>query len=111
MQPEPVPQSRSDAEIHTRIRALLDKLGVEPPAPDADLLEAGLLDSLGLIDLLAALELEFDFEIDLEEIDLEHFCTLDAMSAFVAARAPAPETGEGGPRLVDTSGAAASPGA
>lgn len=36
---------------------LCDACGLEtPPAPDEDLLESGLLDSLALIELLAALE-------------------------------------------------------
>jgi D-alanine--poly(phosphoribitol) ligase subunit 2 len=57
-----------------------------PPGPDVDLLETGLLDSLALIELILALELEFSIELPLEDIDIERFRTLETIAALVAER-------------------------
>ena len=47
----------SDADVGRRIEAIFaDKLNLEVPSADVDLIEAGLLDSLQLVDLLLHLE-------------------------------------------------------
>lgn len=45
-----------------------------------NLYEAGLLDSIQVIDLVVELEEAFDVEIDPEEVKLENFCTVDAIT-------------------------------
>ena len=61
----------------------------ELPPADASLLQAGLLDSLGMIDLVAFLEESFKIEVDDEDLVPENFETLSAMAGFVERKATA----------------------
>jgi D-alanine--poly(phosphoribitol) ligase subunit 2 len=51
-------------------------LHVAAPGPDVDLIDAGLIDSLGLVTLLFELEQEFDVQLPLETLDVDTFRTL-----------------------------------
>jgi acyl carrier protein len=62
-------------------------LHVAPPEPSADLVEDGILDSLGLVELLAAIEVEFGIQIPLDEIEIERIRTLERLAELVAERA------------------------
>jgi acyl carrier protein len=74
----------SSSEACERITRLVrDTLGVEVPSVDTDLLEAGLLDSLALVSLLAEIEREFGFELPLETLDVEAFRTVATAAAYV----------------------------
>jgi len=53
---------------------------------DTDLLQPGLLDSLGIVRLVAVLEDEEDIAIDQDEIRPERFRTMKAIRAFVAEK-------------------------
>ena len=64
-------------------RVLRETLGVEVPAPDTDLLETGLIDSLGLISLLAEIEREFGFELPLDTLEVDDFRTVETAAAYV----------------------------
>ena len=75
------------APVVDRLRALFPTvLYVEPPAPDADLIDGGILDSLALVELLAAVEVEFAIEVPLDELDLERIRTLTGLAELVAER-------------------------
>jgi acyl carrier protein len=50
---------------------------------DYDLLEGGVVDSLGLLKVVAWLETEFDIGVDDAELGPESFRTVDAIKAFV----------------------------
>ena len=54
-----------------------------PPEADEALIEGGLLDSLGILSLIAFLEQEFDLVFDEEDISAEHFATLRTMADLV----------------------------
>ncbi|MFF5449535.1 acyl carrier protein [Streptomyces sp. NPDC012888] len=56
---------------------------------DYDLLTNGVVDSLGLLKLIAWIETEFDVTVDDAALDPDNFRTVDAIEAFVA-RASAP---------------------
>ena len=58
-------------------------LGIEPPSPETDLIEAGLLDSLMLITLLSELEVAYSIRVPLEDLDLEEIHSLTRLSALV----------------------------
>jgi methoxymalonate biosynthesis acyl carrier protein len=58
---------------------------VEAPAPDADLFEAGILDSLAFIDLVVFLEQEFGLRISPDELEPENFRSITRIADFVAA--------------------------
>lgn len=57
-------------------------------APDTDLLLTGLVDSLGVVQLVAWMEDEFGFTIEPTEVVLENFQTVEAMASFVERRRP-----------------------
>lgn len=59
---------------------LVRKTGVER---DTALLEKGILDSLGILDLVSYLESEFSILISDEDLLPENFQTLSTLSAFV----------------------------
>ena len=57
--------------------------GLSPRAP---LLENGILDSLGILDLVTYLESEFGIRVADDDLVPEHFQTLEHITAFVCAR-------------------------
>ena len=61
-----------------------DVTGSNPPDPDADLLEGGLLDSLALVELLFAIEQELGIVVPAERLEIEHFRTLARLAELVA---------------------------
>jgi acyl carrier protein len=58
----------------------------EPPAPDDPIIAAGVIDSLGLFDLVAFVERRYGLAIPSEEIVLENFLTVRALATFVLAK-------------------------
>ena len=67
------------------VRLLRESLGVEVPSTGTDLIESGLLDSLGLVSLLAEIEREFGFELPLDTLDVEDFRSVETAAAYVEA--------------------------
>jgi acyl carrier protein len=75
------------------VQALLRKLTVQEPGPDTDLLATGLLDSLTLAQLVAALEREFEMEILMDQVGVESFRSITGIASLVAnAKTAAPAT-------------------
>jgi D-alanine--poly(phosphoribitol) ligase subunit 2 len=73
-----------------RIRRLIQEaLGVEEPAPETDLIDSGMLDSLALVSLITEIERDFGFELPLDDFDVENFRSLERMAAFVDSAKPA----------------------
>jgi len=74
-------------DLETRIaRLFLERLEVEIPSPDVDLFEAGVVDSLLFVKLLAALEEQFGFRLAFDELEIDDFRTLRHIARFVAAK-------------------------
>jgi D-alanine--poly(phosphoribitol) ligase subunit 2 len=66
------------------VRCLIaERLHIDEPAPDLDLIDNGVLDSLALVELLFELERTFGIELALEELDIENFRTPTRIAAFV----------------------------
>ena len=61
-----------------------DVTGLEPPSPDTDLIEGGVLDSLALVELLFAIEQEIGVVIPAERLDVTRFRTLASLAELVA---------------------------
>ncbi len=76
--------------LNTQIREfILDKfpLARKQQLKDSDaLLETGILDSLGVLDLVSFLEREFSLGVVDEELVPENFQTIDRISAFVESK-------------------------
>ncbi len=53
---------------------------------DLDLIESGVIDSLGILKLIAYLENEFDITISPEELDIELYRSLSDIDALIARK-------------------------
>jgi methoxymalonate biosynthesis acyl carrier protein len=73
-------------------RVLSEKMYVEVPSPDADLLSTGVLDSLALIQLLVHLEDEFGVKIALDQIEIEDLRSTRSIAGLIARTAMAART-------------------
>jgi len=64
--------------------------------PDTfDFLLEGVIDSFGLLDLVAALEKEFSLELDMSGLDAEQMTILGPLTRHVAAQVVGTQAGEG----------------
>jgi acyl carrier protein len=61
---------------------------------DLDLRGSGMIDSLGFVEVIVALEEKLDLELDLDGMDPEQITVLDPLAAYVAAQLQA-KTGSG----------------
>ena len=76
----------SAAELAPKVRAIFaDTLNIEVPSDDTDLIEAGYIDSLALVELLFAIEREFSVSVPLDELEIDDFRNVESISALVAA--------------------------
>lgn len=75
-----MPTAPSRSEITDLVE---ERLGIDVPAPDADLVDAGLIDSLALVTLIVALEDALGRQLPLGDFDIDHFRSVDAMVAFL----------------------------
>lgn len=77
------------ASVEERIAAwFLERLNVEISSSTVDLVETGLLDSLGFVELLAYLEVQFGITIAPEDIEVDNFRSIERISAFVLDAVP-----------------------
>jgi acyl carrier protein len=71
------------------VTLIVDEVGVhdeEPVDEDTDLLLTGIVDSLGVVQIVAWLEDRFAIEVDPVDVTLEHFQTVGRMVRYVADR-------------------------
>ena len=86
-------------ELEAKIaRLFAERLEVEVPSPDLDLFQAGVVDSLLFVKLLAALEEQFGFRLAFDELEIDDFRTLRHIARFVAAKHRPAEPGRVRPR-------------
>jgi D-alanine--poly(phosphoribitol) ligase subunit 2 len=64
-------------------RLFTEVTGTTAPAADADLIDAGLLDSLALVELLFAIEQELGTQIPPDRLEIDRFRTLERLAALV----------------------------
>ena len=64
-------------------------LHIEVPAADTDLFETGVLDSLAFVELLLQLEREFGVTTSVDDLESDHFRSIDSIAEFVGSRARA----------------------
>jgi acyl carrier protein len=80
-------------QVSERVRAfvldrfpLAKKRGVSSSDP---LLESGIVDSLGILDLVAFVEKEFGFQVSDDELVPENFQTIECLATFVQKKSQA----------------------
>ena len=80
--------------IHQRVTDLLsNKMNIEVPAPDTNLMEQGYLDSLSFVKMLSLLENEFEIQIEMDELDFEYFKNVNGITTFVQNKTHVENTG------------------
>jgi acyl carrier protein len=62
-------------------------LGLSAPAPDTDLFDSGVIDSLDFAELLLKLEDEFGFHVSFEEMNMERFRSTSRIAGYLASHA------------------------
>jgi len=68
----------------------LKDMGLAEVPDDFDLLSAGLIDSMGVLEMVGALEKEFGFELDMSGMDTEQLTMIGPLARYVAAQAGQP---------------------
>lgn len=53
---------------------------------DENLLLSGLVDSLGVMQLVRFLETQFDVQVPAEDVTIEHFMTIEAITTYIGKR-------------------------
>jgi acyl carrier protein len=75
----------TEQEITARIQRIFEEtFDVSAPAPQTDIIEAALLDSLGLVVLLFEIELRFGTELPLESLEIDDFRTIEKIAQLFA---------------------------
>ncbi len=76
---------------HDLLLLINSEVTLDPSTPvelETDLLLTGLVDSLGVVQIVGWLEDRFHFEIDPTDVVIENFQTVSAMVAFVGQKLP-----------------------
>jgi acyl carrier protein len=64
-----------------------EKLFIDVPSADTDLIESGLMDSLQLVQLVLHVERELGYRIPLDEIDLDDLRSLARLARVISQKA------------------------
>ena len=81
------PPVSATTDLSQRICSIfIHRLNLQVPGQDADLFEAGVLDSLALVDLLNELEGEFGFRLSFGQLNIDDFRSLDRIAHFVESQ-------------------------
>ncbi len=68
------------------IRLFTEKLRVEVPSVETDLIDTGLVDSLTFVEFLAQLEAGFGVQVSLEDLEIDRFRTISCIARFIATK-------------------------
>jgi acyl carrier protein len=69
--------------VERLLRLFGDELSIDVASPTTDLIETGLLDSLALVELIAAIEQEFNVDLALDALEIDAFRSVESIAAFV----------------------------
>lgn len=68
------------------VRLFSEKLNIEVPSMETDLIDTGLVDSLSFVEFLAQLEEQFGVQVSLDDLEIDRFRTISKIADFVAAK-------------------------
>lgn len=78
----------SDSDMIGRIGGVLsEKLLIEVESPDLDLLEGGLVDSVGLVELILELEQHFGVSLPVEGLQIDDFRSIRSIAGLIVRSA------------------------
>jgi D-alanine--poly(phosphoribitol) ligase subunit 2 len=73
------------------VRSILrDHLNVLVDSPDEDLLESGLVDSLGVVELILQLENRFEVSLPMDALEIDDFRSINRIADLVTRRSSTP---------------------
>jgi acyl carrier protein len=73
--------------LQARVAALLlERLHLDVPSAETDLIDTGALDSMLFVELLAQLESEFGVAVGLDDIEVNAFRSIRSIAEFVRRR-------------------------
>ncbi len=71
--------------LHQQITTFfVEKLNLDVPTIDTDLMMTGILDSLAFVEVLVYLETEFERKISIDDIEIDNFRSVAKIAEFVA---------------------------
>jgi acyl carrier protein len=73
-------------DTKTRIRCYFDKAIAAEITDDDDIFALGVVDSLFAIQLVVFVENEFSLEVAPQELDIDNFCSVSALTRFVIGK-------------------------
>jgi methoxymalonate biosynthesis acyl carrier protein len=68
------------------IKFFVERVHIEIPSADTDLLETAVLDSLAFVELLLYMEQEFGVKVSFEDLELDNFRSIEKIAKYVATR-------------------------
>jgi methoxymalonate biosynthesis acyl carrier protein len=77
--------SNSGTDIIDALNNILAQEG-KSASPNTNLFEADVIDSLGMLDLVEAVEAHFGFAIDQSDITMDNFASLEKIADLVALK-------------------------
>lgn len=80
-----------DSTLVSAIEAVLrDRLMILVVSPDIDLLDSGLVDSIGLVELILELEERFGVSLPMEDLEIDDFRSVFRIADLIVRRSTAP---------------------
>jgi acyl carrier protein len=67
-------------------RLFAERLHVEVPSVETDLIDTGLVDSLTFVEFVAQLEEGFGIRVSLEDLEIDRFRTISRIADFIATK-------------------------
>jgi methoxymalonate biosynthesis acyl carrier protein len=81
----------ADTGLVGAIRELLSqRLFIEVDSPDVDLIDSGLVDSIGVVELILEIERRFEIELPPEQVEIDDFRSIHRIAMLVGRRLPSP---------------------
>nr|CRH07805.1 putative D-alanine--poly(phosphoribitol) ligase subunit 2 [Candidatus Magnetococcus massalia] len=74
-----------EAEIRTQLRRYLNDWGAVPQSDEDSLLDVGVLDSGGVVELVAFIESQFEVELEPTMITEDNFSTIQSVAQMVCS--------------------------
>jgi methoxymalonate biosynthesis acyl carrier protein len=86
--------SQRPSELAITVEEIIDDLraffspatGGDVPGPDDDYFALGLVNSLLALELVAHVEQQFDIAVEVDDLDLDNFRTMNRTAAFILAK-------------------------
>jgi len=75
--------------VSTLMGMFSEDMNVNVPSAEIDLIDAGIMDSLMLVDLLFQIEAKFNISIPLEELDMDNLRSVQSIAAYIDGRVAA----------------------